>query len=429
LIEDGTIYRVSHISASDDHFRAISPAYYFLSLLKEFNELDVDLYMAYKIIKNYIVDIYHNANGQYKSIINYIIYESFFDNEAKHVVPNNFKNYRVKSVEDLITELAEFSDRYYSILKKIKIKIIGYGANADLKIKEKDNNRFLTNLHIHYGLTIQIEYRYINFHKYFGIVRKGIGLLFTLLHLLSLIRFNFYIHNNITKKRRNLSKFREHIKYFIDLYKDQFMAPIVSVSVYTFDRYIKRYNDKLTYYTPIDKKVEWNWLLPFEITGNIDIYTKNKKLKEFLKGQGFKLSKSYIHIREQKRKIDVYVYRKNIRKKIIIFNKERWEYLKNRSKFNEHSGYIKHKIRKEIKIEILKAKNVDQLIYLLNRKIEEYYKNDVLYGMTFIAKIIKLYNYFVIKDNITDFEEIKMKILQYLKIKKHKKRKLLETTI
>ena len=276
------------------------------------------------------------------------------------------------------------------------------------------------NLHIHYGFLIEVSSDYFTKRDNFTL-REVITLLFHLIHTISILRFNFYIHKNTLKKRKNIYKFRDFVKYFVNIDTEGFVYPVLLATTYTIDDEVNYTfkNNKvfLMFRTPINKRIHWNYLLPYDITGNIDVITSDKKLKELLKQNGFRRSKTYIG-----KKI-VGCYRKNVRKKIIVFNRKKLERLVNYNKITPKNTYVKWKSRKAILNIVKNSHSIDEAVEEFNSLIRYYIKYNNIYGITIIAKIVKMYNYFVINENINNWEIIKRKILRYLKPKPKRKRK------
>ena len=430
LIIDDEIYKISKISAVDRH-HIISPAFYLCQLIKKF--LKSNLYNAlieiYKDLRRYF-DFYLNTHDKYRKVIDKIIWRAFFEESNKLSIPKEFKIDNKKFdnnrsyLTDLIIELEAFLEHNSNFLKRFNYEILNFGANTDLKIKQlhKLSLNYISNLHIHYGVLVCVSADYFSEGDIYKL-REVITLLFHLIHVLSVIRFNFYIHNNTLKKRRNLKKFKEFVKPFAKIDDEGFIYPILLATTYTINEKVKKYGNTLKFNTPINKRIHWDYLLPYEITGNIDIITSDKKLKKLLQENGFRRSKTYLNEFGFKHKKKKGCYRKNIRKKIVVFNKEKLEELVKNNKRTSKNTYVKWKNRKVILSIIQNSKNVDEALRKFNGLISYYIKHNNIHGITFVAKIVKIYNYLVLNKNIEDWKEIKKIILRYLKPKPKSKEK------
>ena len=418
FIEIGKIYKITKISSVDKH-HFVSPTYYFYRFLKDFREdnlLEAFLKIYHEIRKYY--EYYRISNKKYQWIIDKIIYRAFSERGNKLSIPQQFKNFNVKDLTDLIVELEVFLDSFSNTLKRFDYEVIDFGVNTDLKIKQLHllSLNYISNLHIHIGILVNIYADYFKEKDIFTL-REFLTLFFHLIHLISVIRFNFYIHSGILKKRKNLDKFREFVDPFVKMDEEGFIYPILLATTYTIDEKVRIKDKKLNFYTPINKRIHWKWLLPYDITGNIDVITKDKKLKELLIEKGFRWSRTYDNEFSIKNKKIVPCLRKNIRKKIVIFNKEKLEKLIKNNKKTSQNTYVKWKSRKVILNIVKNSRNIEEVILQFNKLIEYYLKYTNIYGITMIAKVVKMYNYMVLYENINDWQTIKRRILRYMKPK------------
>ena len=432
IITNEIYYITSKLSAVDGHV-ILTPSSKFLKMIKCFTERNLlnafsQIYYELNRLEQFYIK---TPNVNYKKVIDRIIRRAFCEKGRKLQIPISFKNGKIKNFSDLITKLETFIEQNLDILSKYNYEIVNYGANTDLKIKQLNpvSLKYLINLHIHYGFLVEISPDYFTKKgkKEIFILRQIITFLFLLIYILSIVKFNFYIHNNKLKKRKNIYKFRDFIKYFVNIDTEGFVYPVLLATTYTVDDEVNYTfkNNKvcLMFRTPINKRINWNYLLPYDITGSIDVITSDKKLKELLKQNGFRRSRTYINRNVDKAKKIVGCYRKNVRKKIIVFNRKKLERLVNYNKITPKNTYVKWKSRKAILNIVKNSHSIDKAVEEFNSLIRYYIKYNNIYGITIIAKIVKMYNYFVINENINNWEIIKRKILRYLKPKPKSKRK------